>query len=261
MLLKRRAPLGDPLQITVKQPGPLFVRVPPWVDAQSIVLQGTEHAPRFGNGYLFFASPQPHQPISIVFPLRHQEIMLSHRTRDIRVRLRGDEVVAMDNFGADLTYFELTNLAEEHQRVRVLREREQTLRELRTVEQGAAHELQEARFSARECAGKLEDIERNQQLAAEQLARIAAERDSRHTEIEASADERSRDALHAALELRNTREAALAACRDALAGAAGELKQIEELRLRTEHESAPVRNRVAELRLAVQAAELAASAA
>ncbi|NLF54366.1 MAG: chromosome segregation protein SMC [Thauera phenolivorans] len=141
----------------------------------------------------------------------------------------------------------------------VLREREQTLRELRTVEQGAARELQEARFSARECAGKLEDIERNQQLAAEQLARIAAERDSRHTEIEASADERSRDALHAALELRNTREAALAACRDALAGAAGELKQIEELRLRTEHESAPVRNRVAELRLAVQAAELAAS--
>jgi hypothetical protein len=30
--------------------------------------------------------------------------MLPHRTRDIRVRLAGDTVVAMYNFGADLTY-------------------------------------------------------------------------------------------------------------------------------------------------------------
>jgi hypothetical protein len=30
---------------------------------------------------------------------------LRHRTQDIRVRLRGDAVVAMDSFGTDLTYF------------------------------------------------------------------------------------------------------------------------------------------------------------
>jgi hypothetical protein len=102
-----KSPYTHPvLQITVKQPGPLFVRIPPWVEAQSIVLQGVEGAPRASNGYLFFAAPPPAQPISIVFPLRHQELILSHRKRDIRVRLRGDEVVAMDNFGADLTYFE-----------------------------------------------------------------------------------------------------------------------------------------------------------
>jgi hypothetical protein len=35
-----------------------------------------------------------------------QTITMRHRTHDIRVRLRGDEVVAMDNFGADLTYFD-----------------------------------------------------------------------------------------------------------------------------------------------------------
>ena len=28
------------------------------------------------------------------------------RTRDIRVRLRGDEVAAMDSFGADVTFFD-----------------------------------------------------------------------------------------------------------------------------------------------------------
>jgi len=102
-----KSPYTHPtLQVTVKQAGPLFVRVPAWVDVQSIVIQGAEDTPQFNNDYLFFASPQPDQPISIVYPMRHQEIVLSHRARDIRARLRGDEVLAMDNFGADLTYFE-----------------------------------------------------------------------------------------------------------------------------------------------------------
>jgi hypothetical protein len=32
--------------------------------------------------------------------------VLQHRTHNIRVRMRGDQAVAMDNFGADLTFFE-----------------------------------------------------------------------------------------------------------------------------------------------------------
>jgi len=139
----------------------------------------------------------------------------------------------------------------------VLREREQGLRELRTLEQSCARELQEARFSERECAGKLDDIARNLQLAAEQIERTVAEAATRREELEATDDERSREALQAALELRLSRESALAGRRDALEQAASALKQTEELRLRTEQEAAPVRQRVAELRLAVQAAELA----
>ena len=34
-----------------------------------------------------------------------EEIALAHRTRAIRARLRGDTVVAMDDFGAELTFF------------------------------------------------------------------------------------------------------------------------------------------------------------
>ena len=34
------------------------------------------------------------------------ELLLRHRTHDIRVRLRGDEVTAMDNFGQKLTFFD-----------------------------------------------------------------------------------------------------------------------------------------------------------
>ncbi|HRP23558.1 MAG TPA: chromosome segregation protein SMC [Thauera sp.] len=139
----------------------------------------------------------------------------------------------------------------------VLREREQALREARALEQAAARELQEARFSARECVGKLDDIGRNQQLAGEQLERIAGERETRLVELDAIDDSRSADALQHALGLRASREAALAARRDGLENASASLKQAEEMRLRTEHEAAPVRARVGELRLAVQAAELA----
>ena len=139
----------------------------------------------------------------------------------------------------------------------LLREREHAVREARALEQSAARELQEARFSERECAGKLEDIARNQQLAGEQLERIVAEIATRGAELDATEDHRSAEALQEALALRGRREAALAARRDALAQAAAALKQIEELRLRTEHEAAPIRARVAELRLALQAAELA----
>ncbi|AYH44661.1 chromosome segregation protein SMC [Azoarcus sp. DN11] len=141
----------------------------------------------------------------------------------------------------------------------VLTERDNALRETRSLEQALARDRQEARFSERECAGKLDDIARNLQLAAEQIGRIVTEIEARGHELEATDSGRSRDALQAALELRGNREAALAARRDALETAAMGLKQTEELRLRTEQEAAPARGRVAELRLAVQAAELAAA--
>lgn len=105
--IKVESPYTHPaLRITVKQPAPLFVRVPPWVDSEVLVLQGTSETPRFTNGYLFIPEPPVGQPLTLKFPLVEQQITLKHRTRDIRVRLRGDEVVAMDNFGADLTFFD-----------------------------------------------------------------------------------------------------------------------------------------------------------
>ncbi len=58
------------------------------------------------NGYLFVAEPPVNRPIAIAFELPTEEIALKHRTREIRARLRGDEVAAMEDFGADLTFFE-----------------------------------------------------------------------------------------------------------------------------------------------------------
>ncbi len=94
------------LRIRVKTPGALFVRIPPWVDRGSIVLSKVDSQPRHTNGYLFFAAPPVNRPIAIEFPLVQQELTLNHQARDIRTRLRGDEVMAMENFGADLTFFD-----------------------------------------------------------------------------------------------------------------------------------------------------------
>jgi hypothetical protein len=96
----------DNLRIIVKQPAPLFVRIPSGVAANSISLSGVSTPVQMVNGYLFLDSPPLHTPLTISFPLLEHEIVLQHRTRDIRVRLRGDQAVAMDNFGADLTFFE-----------------------------------------------------------------------------------------------------------------------------------------------------------
>ncbi len=94
------------LRITVKRPAPLLVRLPPWARAETIRIPGIADPPQIDAGYLVIADPPINQALSIAFPLPEEEIVLAHRTRQIRTRLRGDAVLAMDNFGADLTFFD-----------------------------------------------------------------------------------------------------------------------------------------------------------
>ncbi len=76
------------LEVTVKRAAPLHIRA----TAKS--------------GYTVIPDPPVNQPSTFEFPLPTEELSLVHRTRTIRCRLRGHEVVAMENFGADLTYFD-----------------------------------------------------------------------------------------------------------------------------------------------------------
>jgi hypothetical protein len=76
------------------------------VDLQTIALSGITEPIVMTNGYLFIAQPPVNRWITIAFPLATQSLTLHHRTRQINVRLQGDAVVAMQNFGADLTFFE-----------------------------------------------------------------------------------------------------------------------------------------------------------
>lgn len=90
------------LTVTPKQPGPLWVRMPSWAKRDGAV--GVP-AGRLVGDYRFIAQPPVHVPIRIPYELPTRNLTLHHRTRDIDVTMRGDSVVAMGGFGADLTYF------------------------------------------------------------------------------------------------------------------------------------------------------------
>ncbi|HQW60664.1 MAG TPA: hypothetical protein PLU13_10770, partial [Thermomonas sp.] len=130
------------------------------------------------------------------------------------------------------------------------------LREQRTVEQALARELQESRFAERECSGKLEEIGRSREVAREQIERIVAETAARRQESESISEGATEQHLQQALAARQSREGALATHRDALEGAAAELRQIEEARLKTEQGLNPLRDRINDLRLKEQAAQI-----
>jgi len=94
---------SDRSSVTLKQPGPLWIRIPGWVDAEQLV-SSIPNAQR--TGHRVFLRDQPvNQRLELQYELASRDITLHHRARDIRVRLRGDAVAAMDNFGADLTFF------------------------------------------------------------------------------------------------------------------------------------------------------------
>ena len=96
------------LTVRLHRPGPLFVRLPAWVEPHELRVEGTCEPPHPHNGYVFFAQPPVGTPIRLRFPLRKQHLTLSpqRHKQPIRVKLQGDAVVAMDNLGADLTFFD-----------------------------------------------------------------------------------------------------------------------------------------------------------
>ena len=105
--LEIESPYTHPaLRLRVKRPGPLFVRLPTWVDPRQVEVEGTGEDPRHTGGYLFLPRPPLDRTLTIRFPLAGEELVLEHRTRSIRVRMRGDAVAGMSDFGADLTFFD-----------------------------------------------------------------------------------------------------------------------------------------------------------
>jgi hypothetical protein len=100
-----RSPYGRDgvLELHVDEPGDLMVRVPPWIPAGQVCVDGKPCEPQ--DGYLRIDNPPVGRRARVEFPLVERELELEHASHDIRVRLRGDEVIAMDNFGTDLTFF------------------------------------------------------------------------------------------------------------------------------------------------------------
>ena len=61
--------------------------------------------PVLRDGYAVIEQPPVGRWIGFAFDLPVHETTLTWRDSAIRARLRGDEVVAMDNLGTDLTFF------------------------------------------------------------------------------------------------------------------------------------------------------------
>ncbi len=96
----------DALVIAINMPGPLRIRIPSWASQVRATLSGAEAEGLASGGYLLFADMPVGEELRIEFALEPSEIVLKHRTRQISVRMQGDAVEAMENFGADLTFFE-----------------------------------------------------------------------------------------------------------------------------------------------------------
>jgi hypothetical protein len=95
-----------PLRIKTKMPRNLLVRIPPWAEADGIAVDGLAGTVQIENGHLRVSEADALQGIAITFPSHEEEIGLEHRTHSIRTKLRGDSVIAMENFGVDFTFFQ-----------------------------------------------------------------------------------------------------------------------------------------------------------
>mgnify|MGYP003392238776 CR=1 FL=1 len=136
------------------------------------------------------------------------------------------------------------------------RQKDAALRDARQLETQLAREVQEANFSERECLSKLDDNTRATTTAASQLARISAEMRVATTELASISDEILQAQLHHALDNKRVKESALAERRDALETAAAALRGLDEQRLKLEQGIAPLNERINQLKLKAQAAEM-----
>lgn len=138
----------------------------------------------------------------------------------------------------------------------VQRQKDAALREARGLEHQLAREAQEAGFSERECRSKLDDNARAADTARVQLARVDEETAAAGTELAGISDAILQEQLQSALDARGGREGLLGERRNALEGAAGELRRLEEERLRLEQGLQPARDKINDWKLKQQAAEL-----
>ena len=116
--------------------------------------------------------------------------------------------------------------------------------------------LREAQFSAREAAGKLQDIFAQQATAQRELSRIERDRAACAEQVVAAPADVMEESLQAALETRVQAELRLAERRGALEEATQALRALDEQRLKIEQGLEPLRSRIGDLKLKEQAAAL-----
>ncbi|MBV8030549.1 MAG: chromosome segregation protein SMC, partial [Betaproteobacteria bacterium] len=126
----------------------------------------------------------------------------------------------------------------------------------RRAVQQAEREAQDAVFGERECTSKITEIDSSVKMIDQQIERADAEIAKLTEELAADPIPEVRRALEAAVEVRIRNEKLLAEARDAVEAAATALRELEEKRLQSDARVAPLRERLGELKLKEQAAQL-----
>ena len=126
----------------------------------------------------------------------------------------------------------------------------------RLAGQKAEREAQDAAFGERECASKIAEIDNSVKLIDQQIAHADDEVARLTQELSVDPVPAVRSALEGAVEARIGREKTLAESRNAVEAAATALRALEEERLQAESALAPLRERIGELRLKEQAAQI-----
>jgi len=133
---------------------------------------------------------------------------------------------------------------------------ETALADQRRAAQQAERDAQDALFGERECGSKIAEIDNSVRVIDQQIERADLEVAKLTGELAADPIPAVRHALDAAVESRLGCETTLAAARNAVEGAASALRELEEARLQIEAKLAPLRERLGELRLKEQAAQI-----
>jgi len=93
----------DGLIVTVKQAGPLFIRIPSWLNPTEIQVSGANWL--LSGEWIYVPQPEIGVPVYVMFPLTVRDVTLHHTKYTLKARMRGDVVEAMENEGMDMTFF------------------------------------------------------------------------------------------------------------------------------------------------------------
>jgi chromosome segregation protein len=156
---------------------------------------------------------------------------------------RGEEAIATANERLESAREALTNA-------------ENAVVAQRRATQQAEREVQDAVFGERECASKIAEIDNSVKVIDQQIEHAEQEIQKLTAELAADPIPEVKRQLESAVEARLVCEKTLATARDAVEAASAALREIEESRLQVESRAAPLRDRLAELRLKEQAAQI-----
>ncbi|MCE2989439.1 MAG: chromosome segregation protein SMC [Burkholderiales bacterium] len=133
---------------------------------------------------------------------------------------------------------------------------ESALSDARERVNAAERGAQEANYFERSCHDKIKSLTEMVAQLAKRWDALSASRTSLAAELESLQEGNIQERLQAALALRQEREKALAAARDAMDAATGKLKGLEDQRHQIEQQLQPLRDKMTELRMKEQEARI-----